>query len=466
MHFLSSKYLFIIVLLFKIHFVFASDISISKVDSILLGIKGNLQFTHGNKNYKNNLQILNSNWNVINNNLVSKVSHWSNNENFPFYKDSSTVYYPFGGPDFLFAQAIYPFAKKYILVGLENIGSIQNIKVNNATHFSSYLSKLSHSLRYVYKAGYFVTKQMMKDLEQDNLDGTLHLFLFYLAKLDYKIIDIDYVKFNSEHKLVKSSEIKPHILRIKFKDTQQNIKELIYIKQNLSNYGLTHSPKYHSYLKKQKPFHTYMKSASYILFNTKFSVERNFILSNAKDILQDDSGIQYKYLNKYFNVLLYGDYTQTTKTFKWAFQKDLSLDLATKKAGNLNFKIGYNRWLNETVLLYATKDKAYYKSKIKPKKEVASYANKPYLQFGVQIAALSSKKNKKKYSVLDYELQIIEENGLYKYIIGFFDNYNECEKIKKDIMKQKYPNAFLVVYKDGHKISPDEWYKIKLKYYN
>jgi len=466
MRFLLSKYLIIIVFLFKIHFVFANDISISKVDSILLGIKGELKFTNGNKNYKKNLQILNSNWNVINNHLVSKVSQWAKSENFPFYTDSATVYYPFGGPDFLFAQAIFPSAKKYILVGLENIGDIDNIKLNNATYFSDYLSKLSHSLRYVYKAGYFVTKQMMKDLEQDNLDGTLHLFLFYLAKLDYKIIDIDYMRFNSEHELVQSKEIEPHILRIKFKDAQQNSKELIYIKQNLSNYGITQSPNYHTYLKKSKPFHSYMKSASYILFNKKFSIERNFLLANSKDILQDDSGIQYKFLKNYFNVLLYGNYTQTTKTFKWAFQKDLFLDLATKKAGSLKFKIGYNRWLNETVLLYATRNKEFYKSKLNIENQVVNSLDELNLQFGVQIAALSSKKNKNKYSILGYEPQIIEENGLYKYIIGFFDSYTDCEKIKKDIINQKYHKAFLVVYKDGRKISPDEWYKIKLKYYN
>ncbi len=138
-------------------------------------------------------------------------------------------------------------------------------------------------------------------------------------------------------------------------------------------------------------------------------------------------------------------------------QQDLLSDIQAHSIGKLNYKIGYNRWLGETVLFYATHNKKIYTKKT---------GEKPYLQFGVQIAALSVADKKNDYEILGYKPKIVEENGLYKYIIGFFDDYQVCHNIKLAVNHQKYPRAFLVIYKDGERLSPKEWEKYQRQYYN
>ena len=55
-----------------------------------------------------------------------------------------------------------------------------------------------------------------------------------------------------------------------------------------------------------------------------------------------------------------------------------------------------------------------------------------------------------------------KENGWYKYTVGAETNYNEIVKIKKDLAK-KFPDAFIVAFQNGKKISVSEARKISEK---
>ena len=81
--------------------------------------------------------------------------------------------------------------------------------------------------------------------------------------------------------------------------------------------------------------------------------------------------------------------------------------------------------------------------------------------FKVQILASSSK-----IKVGDARLQgrkdadFYQEGGLYKYTVGASENYDEIYRLRKEVA-QKFPEAFIVAFKDGKRINVNEARKMK-----
>ena len=81
--------------------------------------------------------------------------------------------------------------------------------------------------------------------------------------------------------------------------------------------------------------------------------------------------------------------------------------------------------------------------------------------FKVQILASSSK-----IKVGDARLQgrkdadFYQEGGLYKYTLGASENYDEIYRLRKEVA-QKFPEAFIVAFKDGKRINVNEARKMK-----
>ena len=81
--------------------------------------------------------------------------------------------------------------------------------------------------------------------------------------------------------------------------------------------------------------------------------------------------------------------------------------------------------------------------------------------FKVQILASSTK-----IKVGDARLQgrkdadFYQEGGLYKYTVGASENYDEIYRLRKEVA-QKFPEAFIVAFKDGKRINVNEARKMK-----
>jgi hypothetical protein len=88
-------------------------------------------------------------------------------------------------------------------------------------------------------------------------------------------------------------------------------------------------------------------------------VIRNYLLDKESSILQDDSGIPYRFFKSAsWTVELFGTYTQTIDLFKYKFQSDLQAAYEKQeKKHAVPFRIGYNVKFNETNLLFAKKKK-------------------------------------------------------------------------------------------------------------
>ena len=105
---------------------------------------------------------------------------------------------------------------------------------------------------------------------------------------------------------------------------------------------------------------TFLKSASYLLHYGSFTTIRNLILDKSDYLVQDDTGIPFKYFNNAdWKVSLFGIYEKPVKDFiDDLYQEDL--DSAYKSTINLkklDFSLGYHWSSKEQNQIVAKKNK-------------------------------------------------------------------------------------------------------------
>ena len=104
----------------------------------------------------------------------------------------------------------------------------------------------------------------------------------------------------------------------------------------------------------------YLKAASYLLHEAYFSRIRSFLLNQAASVLQDDSGIPFRFFRAGdWRLWLFGTYSGTLDIFAKHYQSDLQAAFATPGAAlPLPFGTGYKWRLGESNLLLAVKQQA------------------------------------------------------------------------------------------------------------
>ena len=102
---------------------------------------------------------------------------------------------------------------------------------------------------------------------------------------------------------------------------------------------------------------TLVKSASYLLHAPPFASLRKHILETSTSILQDDTGVPYRELQKDpWRVQLFGHYSAPNAPFKKKFQQDLSDAFEIPgSAHELGFSIGYGYKQRTSSMILATR---------------------------------------------------------------------------------------------------------------
>jgi hypothetical protein len=389
---------------------------------------------------------------------------------------TATVFYPFSGPDILYANAFFPFAQNYVLVGLEKIGSLPHIESLSQDAVNEYLTGIRASQRYLNKHGYYMTTHMQKDFAQSELNGTIHLILYYLALTKHEILGVEEIAVNNYGTVTEKQLGNIRGIRVDFStENLKNKQSVYYFKLDLSNENMVNNEGFSRFLSNQFDLHTYMKSASYILHDSHFSTICDFILTKSIKILQDDTGVPYyKFKKTPFELTLFGKYTSTIKDFKNHYQPELkkALDLQENKH-ELPFIVGYSSWLGETLLMYATKNKEEAKllaekEKTKKKETIVSANEKnvvknevnsektPARKLVYKVQFLFSAKYFKEGSTEFKGLKNVgyyQENGAYKYTIGNEISAQDCILLKKKAVEAGFEDAFIVAFFDGKRIS-------------
>ncbi|MDP4266352.1 MAG: hypothetical protein Q8880_02825 [Bacteroidota bacterium] len=305
-------------------------------------------------------------WTKLKANKLKKMSEFSRKELLEANKSSDVLFYPFSGPDFLNMFVFFPNAKKYVMAGLENVGGLPNVgRLKNDSIARRYFKHINTSLNDILNISFFKTKDMAVDFRAGDVTGNLAVILIFMERTGNKILDVNPVKLNSKGEIVAGSFKDTTSLpakritgtEIHFKTEKNETKTLYYFSVNLANFAFEKVPYFLDYVRNLGQFNTYIKSASYLMHKAYFSEIRKCILDQSRNILEDDSGIPYKFFkSKKWDIQLYGKYVGPIRLFENHFQKDLdSLYKIPSKVKPLPFGIGYQFRYGQSNLLLAKK---------------------------------------------------------------------------------------------------------------
>lgn len=228
------------------------------------------------------------------------------------------LFYPFSGPDYLFAQELFPSAETYILCGLEPAEPLPDLRTLTEGEIAIGLNGLRQSLASILGAGYFITKDMRSDLQSTRFRGTLPVLLAFLARTGASVESVDIVRLDGTGTPVLaavSGGTAPGLM-IRFRTGTGGMKRLFYFRQDLSNGSTKPGGPFLTFVAKQGTPPALVKSASYLMHDSGFSNIRSYLLHSTPGIVQDPSGVPYRDLIQAgLSVDLYGNYQGTLGIF-------------------------------------------------------------------------------------------------------------------------------------------------------
>ncbi len=303
-----------------------------------------------------------SSWALIQGKRFSKMVDWRNSELADVNTSTTDVFYPFSGPDVLNAFILFPKAKTYTLLALEPIGELPDFAAMSEKQKQEYYISVELSLNDLLKKSYFITKNMLRDLQKHKVNGTLPLMCLFLKRTGNTIVDIKNVGIDTAGKVFERAD------SIKFKGSKgiridflvngsNELRSIYYFKCDLGDDGIKANKGLGNYLKNLGTVHTYLKSASYLLHYKEFTTVREAIFSKSDFIVQDDSGIAFHFFDqKKWKITLYGKYAKPVVDFPHIKEPDLQV--AYQKDSTIKplpFELGYHWGTRANNMLKATR---------------------------------------------------------------------------------------------------------------
>ena len=292
-------------------------------------------------------------WMSFDSSRLSNLRKFKDEEISKIVKTQSTLFYPFSGPDILYSQTFFPDVDKYVMIGLEPVGSLPEFNQKEKDSLDTYFSKVNTSLNAILKFSFFRTQSMSKDLRNEEVDGTLHLLVLFLKRTgntlcSAKPVTVDStgaIKYIATFSDLKKLRANTKGVEITFADVNHHAKTLYYFSLNASDGGLKSNKGFVAYLKKMGTINSYLKGASYLMHKNYFSIIRNTILNQSQHVIQDDSGMAFHYFtesNSKWDYSFYGKYLKPIPMFSQFYQPDLDSLYKQKGSKPIGFGIGYN----------------------------------------------------------------------------------------------------------------------------
>lgn len=270
-----------------------------------------------------------------------------------------TMFYMFSGPDALHAVAFFPKASNYVLSALEPVGDLPELTTLPRAAVLHALQNLEVSLNSLLSFSFFITQQMKSQLDAGPVYGALPLIYVLLARSGKSIQEMSFVNLaadgNSRAPTGPKDKAAAKGVKIIFSGDDGRRQTLYYFDTNLANDSLKSSG-FLAFCDKLGSADSFLKSTSYLMHASSFSMARNFLLDHSATILQDDTGIPVSYFDrKKWQLQPFGHYVMPLSIFPNTYQPQMAELYRKDKPIPLDFGIGYRRQLNETNLLLAEK---------------------------------------------------------------------------------------------------------------
>lgn len=270
----------------------------------------------------------------------------------------ATLFYMFSGPDFLFADAFFPNATTYVMAGLEPSGDIPDLMKLQRRGSVPGLGHLESSMRTLLAVSFFITKEMQSSLGESALRGTIPVLYVFLARTGKQVRDVSLVYIDNQGEVQpedKKAKTAARGVKIVFSGADGRERTLYYFATNLANDG-TKAGGFLKFLERLGPADSFHKSASYLMHGNEFSRIRDFIVAKSTTVVQDDSGIPFRFFDeKEWQLSPFGRFPEASELFPHGYQPKYRDLFRKDRAGKLDFGVGYRWRVGESNLLLAVR---------------------------------------------------------------------------------------------------------------
>lgn len=247
-----------------------------------------------------------------------------------------------------------------VLMGLERLGSLPDDFASlTPAQLEAALTSLRATVSALSGRGYFITQVMGKAMLRSPLRGVLPVLLALLARAGEHVLSALPIAIDDDGAAGIAASVESAIgwrLRIQ-RDDGAAARELIYLKADLSDAALKRTPGLLSFLRALGEVNAFLKAASFILHDDRFSLVREYLLANSASVLQDDSGIPFQFFARGgWRLTYFGGYSPPAKVF--AKYRQPEMEKTWQSAAPLNFETGYPHTRPGSHLLLAVRDQA------------------------------------------------------------------------------------------------------------
>ena len=343
----------------------SADPALNDVAVFLAGMPGRaagpfhaLEQTNEWKSYSTQLQ---ATWSDAQSSQFASVDQFQKRELSSVSNANSFVFYPFSGPDVLYVTHFFPQGQVYVLAGLERVGELKT-SGGYAKDLNAELSGWKQALNSIFNRSFFVTSEMDRQFHGRVANGIFPMILLLLARSGYVIEGADYGHLDGGGKFIQEAAgngVRHMGVEIRFHRKNENLsRKLFYFSTKLGP-EFEQDRAFEKFLASQGKPETLVKSASFLLHWQMCSALRSYILDNSRLILEDDTGVPYRYFqNAAWQVRLFGEYSRPDHPFTREYQRDLAQAFQDPaKVKELGFNLGYGAGRRPSSLILATRSK-------------------------------------------------------------------------------------------------------------
>ena len=284
-------------------------------------------------------------WERLQRERLSVIETWRNQTLGSDAVTCRTLLYPFSGPDFMNAYLLFPRCDTYVMFGLESPGTVPPFESMSGDEAGLLLRDMRVALTDFLARNYFITSRMAKQLHTPRLKGVLPLMFASMGLLDVRISSVEPFDLGPGSEAARRAGRRAQGVKITFSHAQVGKPQtLYYLSLDATDKALAANPEFLSFLAQFGPGVTFLKSASYLLHGNEFAGTRKVLLDSTDLLVQDDTGIPYRYLrDRGFEVRLFGRYARPIRDFNYGYQHDLAAAYRTSgKVADLPFPFGYH----------------------------------------------------------------------------------------------------------------------------
>ena len=300
---------------------------------------------------------MNASFSALDLRQINNIRTWRSELLAPSIQSSRVCLYLFGGPDFLYANAFFPDASTYVLQGLESVESLPDLLTLPLPALQGTLQNIEISLNPILNFSYFETKDMRTNFSRSQLKGVLPVIFVFVARSGMDIAKVEYVSLEPNGRLLDGFRAAVHGARLTLIDPGTRAqKTLYYFSSDLSDGFLKGNPAVLRFCERLGPANSFLKAASYLMYQNGFSTVRTWLLQVSASILEDDSGIPIRYLTAdRWTLRVFGAYPGPIELFKNYYQPELQNFYATSSPKTLTFGFGYQISPRKSTLILAVR---------------------------------------------------------------------------------------------------------------